>query len=157
MIPSPAHATLHNMSMRPRTPVAVALGLRTGPFVRFAWPRSPREGLAGESPASQEAADRRLDSAWQAQAFRGAALVFPWSGPADAIRERFAAGPVPDLLAAEDASLCANVVRRHRSGLLLERTALCPLSALVGDEQLWTNDLQLVRIAVASGARRIQP
>ncbi len=157
MIPSPAHATLHNMSMRPRTPVAVTLGLRTGPFVCFAWPRSPGEGLAGLRPASQEAMDRRLDRAWQAQGFRGAALVFPWPGPPEAIRERFGAGPVPELLAAEDASLCANVVRRHRSGLLLECTALCPLSALVGDEQLWTNDPQLVRIAVESGARRIQP
>ena len=146
----PSPALLRNMSARPRTPVALHVGDAEGPFVRFRWPAS----VPTARPSRR--VEKRLEHAWERLGFRGAALLYAWRSPADSVLARLPNGAKPGLFAATDHDLCANVLRRLRSGPLLAHPSLATLGLGGSRRAVWTNDAQLVRLALETGVRRIK-
>lgn len=142
---------LHNMSMRPSTPVEATVRGVGGRTVVFALDRLPDDPLWAGGTTNVQRADAvarrateltaRLDGAWSALGLRGAVLL--WASPEES---------TADVLDAVDPLLAINVLARAQGEILIAGApALLERSKL--RRALATDDPRIVAAVLAGRAQ----
>jgi len=119
---------LHNMSARPYTPVTFSVRPLRNTWVSFTMPRQFR---------LNDAVRVRLDAAWAALSFTGAALVQIGGSTPNGMR----------VITCRNKELAANIVLRTRGSLLLAETGLLDDAAEFAGTTVISSDLRLVKWA----------